>query len=158
MTTRPPRGAAQLRSIRDPLSALSVYPSLSNPHHRPSLSNTRPSGELSATGPSSVRRSIGILHPVPPPTRWRRTKGTRSDVPLALPPLPVYVHAALHPLDGCAILCATVYNHPLLRMLHTDGKTLQIPSYTVISVRDVNADPSVPCLGSLRFLLVSASS
>lgn len=24
--------------------------------------------------PSSVRRSIGILHPVPPLTRWRRTK------------------------------------------------------------------------------------
>lgn len=30
--------------------------------------------ELSATGSSSVRRSIGILHPVPPLTRWRRTK------------------------------------------------------------------------------------
>lgn len=82
----PPSLSLSQSSPESPSSSLPLLPSPSvsfahsvAPYLRaippPSLSSFSPFlPELSATGSSSVRRSIGILHPVPPLTRWRRTK------------------------------------------------------------------------------------
>lgn len=151
MTTRHPSGAAQLRSIRDPVSlslatlsdwlfpsiprppilssrslirsvflppSLPLSLSLRLPPSPPQLSDglsvaPSPLREHSAARPSSVRRSIGILHPVPPPTCWRRTKVPRSDVPLALPPLPVYARSA--GTRGCTRLFTGIHAAPCTR-------------------------------------------